>query len=191
MDPARRSQYAPSSTSPAAPTSLSTVNAVAEAATTAARPTAAAIPHISTPTSLPRVVASASCRPPRAALRTTSTVAGPGVRVRSAATGRKLQSISLTRRRIRVTRSRQPAPRVIDHHLRQVFVGHPALLQLGNHLLEEERHRPVGYLVRLQVVLHFERKPVERRAVVLGEEHAVGMALLEKGQDGGVAAVGR
>ena len=77
-----------------APASLIVVNSSAEAATTAATPTAANTAHASTPSELPAVTSSASRRPPRTALRTTSAVAIPGVRVRTAATGRNAGSVS-------------------------------------------------------------------------------------------------
>src|SRR4051812_43266611 len=82
-----RSDCAPSTTRTTAPASLTTVNTVADVATTAARPAAASAPHASTPTELPAVHTSASRRPPRAALRTTIAVAGPGVIVTRTATG--------------------------------------------------------------------------------------------------------
>jgi hypothetical protein len=66
---------------------LTAVNAAADVATVVAIPTAAKQPQASTPTELPVVVRNAWRRPPRAALRTTSAVAAPGVIVSSAATG--------------------------------------------------------------------------------------------------------
>src|SRR5829696_4715720 len=83
----------PSTIRTIAPISLIVVNSDAEAATTAATPTAANTAQARIPTELPTVTSSASRRPPRTALRTTSAVATPGVIVRSAATGRKARKV--------------------------------------------------------------------------------------------------
>ena len=74
------------------------MNASTDVATTAATPRAASTAQASTPSEFPHVVRSACPRPPAAALRTTSAVAGPGVIVSTAATGTKASSISITRR---------------------------------------------------------------------------------------------
>src|ERR671914_2856801 len=84
----------------------------------------------------------------------------------------------------------EPALRVLDHHLVELLAGHPALLQLRDDALEQEGHRPVRHLVRLQVALDLDREPVDRRAIVLREEHAVGVSLLEQGEHGLLALLG-
>src|SRR5689334_14256683 len=91
-----RSDWTPSTTSTTAPASFTAVNTAADAATTAARPAAASAPHARTPSELPAVHANASRRPPRAALRTTSAVAGPGASDSTSATGRNATSVPST-----------------------------------------------------------------------------------------------
>src|SRR3954447_23730555 len=114
-----RSDCTPSTTSTTAPTSLTAVKTSAEAATTAATPAAASAPHASTPSELPTVHTSASRRPPRAALRTTIAVAGPGAIVTRTATGTNAASVRSTplraRRRDRAQlRPADPARRVVE-----------------------------------------------------------------------------
>src|SRR4051812_37314606 len=94
--PRPRSGWTPSTTSTTAPASFTAANTAADAATTAASPAAASTPHARTPSELPAVHANASRRPPRAALRTTIAVAGPGTIDTRTATGRKARSVRST-----------------------------------------------------------------------------------------------
>src|SRR3954469_11418971 len=120
-----RSDCAPSTIRTTAPASLTTVNTVAEVATTAASPAAASAPHARTPIELPAVQTSASRRPPRAALRTTMAVAGPGVIVTRTATGRNATSVRSTSARRRDDAqlgAADPAGRVVELRERRQLV---------------------------------------------------------------------
>src|SRR4051795_12013879 len=120
-----RSDRAPRTISTSAPASLTAVNTVAEVATTAASPAAARAPHARTPIELPAVHTSASRRPPRAALRTTIAVAGPGVIVTRTATGTKARSVRSTSARRRdgpQLGAANPAGRVVELRERRQLV---------------------------------------------------------------------
>src|SRR3954471_20138600 len=122
-----RRDCTPSTMSTTAPTSLTAVKTSAEAATTAATPAAASAPHASTPSELPTVPPSASRRPPRAALRTSIAVAGPGAIVTSTATGTNAASVRSTPLRARRRDGAQlgpadPARRVVELRERRQLV---------------------------------------------------------------------
>ena len=85
--------WTPSTISTTAPTSLIVVNSAAEAATTAATPTAANDRPREDPDELPTVDDQRLAPPAAHGARTTSAVATPGVTVRSAATGRNARKV--------------------------------------------------------------------------------------------------
>jgi hypothetical protein len=73
---------------------LSATNAVSEAATSAETPRAERTAQTPTPIELPTVVRNAAHVPPTAALRTTSAIPGPGLRLRRNATGTNVHSMT-------------------------------------------------------------------------------------------------
>jgi hypothetical protein len=82
----------PNQISTPAPKTFSTVNAVADAATSAETPNIDATAHSARPAASPAVAITAGRRPPRAAECTTSAVAGPGESASIAATGTNVTS---------------------------------------------------------------------------------------------------
>src|SRR3954469_2126340 len=91
---AKRIVWMPSQTRYAAPTSLTVVYAVADATSSAERPTARATPCTHTPVRLPAIVRCASRVPPRSTWRVISAMSAPGIIVTRTEPSRKGRSCS-------------------------------------------------------------------------------------------------
>src|SRR3954452_8692762 len=174
-----RSDCTPSAISTTAPASLTTVNTVADVATTAASPAAARMPHASTPIELPAVQTSASRRPPRAAVRTTIAVAGPGVIVTRTATGTKARSVRSTSARRRdgpQLGAANPAGRVVElRERRQLVRRRPGAVERVDPTARDDR---VAEALAVLVLAHLHveaEQPLEqleqRRAVLAAAVH--------------------
>ena len=83
------------------------MNAVAEALSSAAIPSAEAAAHAKHPATTPTAVATAARMPPATALRVTSAMSAPGVTVSTAATAEKASSWETIGRRQALVSSRR------------------------------------------------------------------------------------